>query len=92
MMKPITVSGSNSKVLEVELPPGRYLLSWSREGRGYFAVRDEMERQGKGANLLSAISSHPNSGEKIVRIEESGPHLLSVDGNNLNWTLKFEPT
>ena len=89
---PLRVSGSNSKVLEVNLPPGRYLISWNAEGKGHFCVRDESERNGQGAVLLSELPPTPSSGEKIVRIAENGNHLLSVKGNNLDWAFTFSPT
>ncbi len=89
MTNPLRVSGSNYKVLEVNLSPGRYLMSWSAEGKGHFLVRDESERNGQGAVLLTELPPNPSSGEKIVRIVESGNHLLSVKGNNLDWAFTF---
>jgi serine/threonine protein kinase len=90
-ISPLEVSGSNSKVMEIELTPGRYLLSWSVEGRGYFGVHDESERGGKGTSLVGAAVRNQTSGEKIVRLVESGRHLLSVAGDHLAWKLTFRP-
>jgi serine/threonine protein kinase len=91
-ISPIEVSGSNSKVLEIELASGRYLLNWSAEGQGiYFSVRDESEQGGEGTVLLSAAPDNKSSGEKIVRLVESGCHLLSVNGDRLAWKLTFRP-
>jgi hypothetical protein len=89
--EPIELSGRNSKLLEVDLPPGRYRMSWNRGGEGYLGLRDESERGGKGTYLVQVLSQYPDSGESVVRIEEEGRHLLSVDGNNLDWTFTFTP-
>jgi serine/threonine protein kinase len=89
---PLEVSGSNSKVLEIELKSGRYLLSWSVEGSGFlFRVRDESEEGGKGTRLVSAATSHARSGEEVVRLAESGRHLLSIKGDQLDWKFSFRP-
>jgi serine/threonine protein kinase len=92
LISPLEVSGNNSKVLEIELTSGRYLLSWSAEGPGiYLSVRDESEEGGKGTSLLGAVPAHTSSGEKIIRLVESGRHLLSVAGDRLAWKLTFKP-
>jgi hypothetical protein len=91
MVEPLKLSGRDSKLLEVDLPPGRYRLSWNRGGKGYLDIRDESERGGKGSYLVQVMSNHPDSGEKVVRIEEEGRHLLSVGGNSLNWEFTFTP-
>ena len=91
-ISPLEVSGSNSKILEMELTPGRYLLRWSVEGAGhYFGVRDESEHGGKGTSLASAVASRKRSGEEIVRLAEAGPHLLNVKGDQLTWKFSFRP-
>lgn len=83
-------SGENSKVLRISIPSGRYLLSWVTEGSGnYFAVDDETERNGDGANLCSVLEPELNSGDKIVRLEESGDHILSVNAKSLAWNFEF---
>jgi serine/threonine protein kinase len=89
MISPLEVSGSNSKVLEIELTSARYLLSWSIEGSGYFSARDESEKGGEGMGLLSAVP--PSSGEKIVRLLESDRHLLGITGDGITWKLTFKP-
>lgn len=92
LVSPLEVSGNNSKVVEIELTSGRYLLSWSAEGRGiYFSVYDESEDGGKGKRLFGAAPDNKSSGEKIVRLAESGRHLLSVTGDQLAWKLTFRP-
>ena len=91
-ISPLEVSGSNSKVLEIELASGRYLLSWSVEGPGgWFSVRDETERGGEGTGLLHAAAHDTKSGEEIIRLVESGRHLLSVTGDRLAWKFTFTP-
>jgi hypothetical protein len=85
-------SGESSKVVRINIPSGRYVLSWVTQGTGnYFSVRDESEKNGKGVSLCSALGSELNSGEKIVRLEESGDHVLSVDARNRSWNFKFRP-
>ena len=85
-----TVSGHNSKVFEMDLAPGRYLLKWSVEGKGHlFSITDESERGGKGTGLVHAATGSTKSGEEIVRLVESGRHLLSVKGSNLTWEFTF---
>jgi serine/threonine protein kinase len=81
-----TVSGHGSKVLEIEVPPGRYLVRWSKVGKRVLIVSDETE---KGA--ISIIGSHGSSGEKVIHIKKSGPHLLSVTANDLDWSFNFTP-
>jgi serine/threonine protein kinase len=91
-ISPIEVSGYNSKVLEIDLHPGRYLLSWSAKGEGlYFHVADKSERAGEGKGLCSGIPGRTDSGEKIIRLAESGRHLLSVTADQLDWKLTFKP-
>lgn len=87
-----TASGHNSKVFEMDLAPGRYLLKWSVEGKGHlFRITDESERGGEGRNLVGAAVRSAESGEEIVRLVESGRHLLSVYGSNLTWEFTFAP-
>ena len=91
-ISPLEASGSNSKVMEMELASGRYLLSWSAEGRGFlFRVRDESERGGEGTSLVSAAIGHTGSGEEIVRLAEGGRHLLNVKADRLAWKVAFRP-
>jgi TIR domain len=86
------VSGHNSKVLEMDLPSGRYLINWNTKGEGYFSIRDESEMGGKGRILVSAVVPNPSpAGEKVVRIGENGRHLLSVTAGDLDWTFIFTP-
>jgi hypothetical protein len=90
--EPLTLSGRNSKLLEVDLPPGRYRLRWKREGKGQFIIFDESEREGEGWTLLQILSTYPeDSGETVVRIKEEGRHLLNVKGNHQNWEFSFTP-
>jgi len=82
----IKVSGDGSKVLEVELPRGKYRLTWTTEGRGYFGVNHE---NGSSTNLINETPPEPNSGETIVRIGDSGRQLFAVKASTLTWTLIF---
>lgn len=76
----------------MDLTPGRYLLKWSAEGEGgFFSIHDESEGGGKGRVLAYGNPPNPSSEEKIIRLAESGRHLLSVDANNLDWTVTFTP-
>ena len=87
-----TASGHDSKIFEMELTPGRYLFNWSVEGKGgFFSITDESEINGRGRVLASANPPNPSSEEKIIRLAESGRHLLSVDANNLDWTFSLTP-
>jgi hypothetical protein len=86
------VSGYNSKVFEMDLSPGRYLLKWSVEGAGgWFSISDESEEGGKGTGLVHAASGSTKSGERIVRLVESGRHLISVTADRLDWEFNFIP-
>jgi hypothetical protein len=87
-----TAVGQNSKVFEMELDSGRYLLRWRVQGEGnLFIIDDESEREGQGTTLVAENPPNPSSGEKIVRLAESGRHLFSVQANNLTWTFEFMP-
>jgi hypothetical protein len=82
----IKVSGRGSKVLEIELPRGKYRLSWTADGRGYFGVNLE---DGSSTNLINETTPEPNSGETIVRIGDSGRQVFAVKASTLTWTLIF---
>jgi len=89
---PSAASGHNSKVFEMDLAPGRYLLKWSIKGEGsWFSIRDETERDGKGTSLATAAAASTKSGEEIVRLVESGRHLLNVKADRLTWEFTFTP-
>jgi hypothetical protein len=87
-----TASGHNSKVFEMDLVSGRYLLKWSIRGEGsWFSIRDETELGGKGTGLAHAAAASKKSGEEIVRLVESGRHLLNVKADQLTWEFTFTP-
>jgi hypothetical protein len=75
------VSGHGSQVLEIDLPSDRYLVKWSKQGEHYLSVRDETE----GLYLVLG-NRELSSGEKVVHIQKSGPHLLSVKADDLDWS------
>lgn len=76
----------------MDLVPGRYLLKWSVEGEGgWFSIRDESEQGGKGTGLAHAASGSTKSGEIIVRLVESGRHLISVTADRLDWEFYLIP-
>jgi hypothetical protein len=86
------MSGKNSKLLEINLSSGRYLLRWITEGKGHFCITDEMEKDGRGAVLLTALVPDPRpEGEQVVRLGESGRHLLNVKADRLDWAFTFMP-
>jgi TIR domain-containing protein len=85
-----TVSGSNSKVLEIDLATGRYLVRWSKEGNGELYVIDETDKKGQG-NYLVIGARTLDSGERVVRIGEGGRHLISVRGDHLDWSFNLTP-
>ncbi len=78
------VSGRDSKVLEIDLAAGRYLVSWSKKGDGELFVHDDSERR-----HIVIGGRKFSSGEKVVNLKESGLHLLSVSRNDLEWTFEF---
>ena len=90
-ISPLEVSGSNSKVMEIELTSGRYLLSWSAEGSGHPFSPRRVRRRRERKGPREAATSQASSGEKIVRLAESGRHLISVTGDQLAWKLTFRP-
>lgn len=80
-----TVSGHGSKILEIELPPGRYLARWSKDGNNQFWVRDETET---GAiSMIGKVSF----GERVIHVKKDGPHILSVTADDLDWSFNFTP-
>lgn len=80
------LSGRDSQVLERDLPSGRYLVRWKKEGKGSLYVRDETERQ---FIVMGGIKF--DSGEDVKRIKNSGPHILRVSGDDLEWAFSFTP-
>jgi hypothetical protein len=88
---PLVLSGQRSKVLELDLPLTAYRVIWNAEGKGHFAVRHESGRRGKGALVVNEVAPNPDSGESIVRIDEPGVQVFSIDAPNLAWTLTFAP-
>jgi hypothetical protein len=83
------VSGHGSKILEIELPPGRYLARWSKDGDSekYFHVSDETE-----TGAISMLGKRKDSfGEKVIHVRKDGPHLLSVTAEDLDWSFNFTP-
>ena len=71
-------------MLEIDLAAGRYLVSWSKEGDRSFFVHDDSERR-----FIVIGDGKISSGGKVVHLKESGIHLLSVTGDNLEWTFEF---
>jgi hypothetical protein len=87
--KPLVIPGQASKVLELNLPPGTYRMSWATEGKGLFTVRNESARKGAGSLIVSVATPNPDSGEQVVRISDSGRQILSVEAPKLRWALTF---
>jgi hypothetical protein len=85
---PIVVQGRRSKVLELNLPPGTYCMSWRTEGKGLFIVRHESGRKGEGDLVVTAATPDTDSGEQIVRITEKH-QLFSVHAPQAEWVLNF---
>ena len=90
LKSPKTLSGRNSKVLEINLDHGNYRMSWTTKGQGYFGVAPE-SGSGGGGHLVSAVAPDTDSGEVIARITESGRQIFSIEANGLDWTLDFVP-
>jgi Caspase domain len=84
------LSGYGSRVVEVQLPPGDYRLSWVVDGEGPLFVKNE---NGNRGHLIQEYVSHradplkANSGEKVVRIADC--RLLSVN-SKAAWKLVFK--
>ena len=82
------VSGHGSKILEIELPPGRYLARWSTDGGdNRLFVQDETETGAISMLAKKGVSS----GEKVIHVRMSGPHLLSVKAEDVDWSFNFTP-
>jgi len=87
-----TASGHNSKVFEMDLAAGRYLIDWATEGKGHFSIKDETEGRGDGRILLTQLVPEPSpDGKEIVRLVESGRHLFNVKADHLTWEFTFTP-
>jgi hypothetical protein len=88
---PLEVSGEASKVLELDLPRGRYRVSWAAEGSGTLNVRHET-KQGTGS-IVGEMIPNPSHGDEFVSIHETGRQIISVYcwGTVTAWKLKFTP-
>ena len=83
-----TVSGHGSKILEIELPPGRYLARWSIDsGNNRLFVQDETETGAIAMLGKRGVSS----GEKVIHVRKSGPHILTVQAEDVAWSFNFTP-
>jgi hypothetical protein len=88
---PLELQGGGSKVLEFDLPRGDYRMSWRTKGSGVFVIRDESARGGEGHDIVVAAAPNPDSGERMVRIPNSGHQAFSIQADNLTWQLAFLP-
>lgn len=99
MTEPVTLSGRGSKVLEVNLPQGRYRLSWQAQAKDEepydFAVALEEDGPGDpGRDLRNRLVDEyfeaADSGEALARLP-GGRHIFSVKASHLDWTISFTP-
>lgn len=86
---PLEVSGQGSKILELDLPRGRYRLNWTAEGDDLFILYHEEAEN--SVTLTSGNVPTVSHSEKVVRLSESGRHIFSVHGDKLTWKLTFVP-
>lgn len=97
MSEPVTVSGRGSKVLEVNLPQGRYRLRWEAEAKDEepYDFKIVLEEDGPSdpvrelrSRLVDEYFEHADSGEVLARLP-GGRHIFSVKASQLNWTISF---
>lgn len=92
------MSGHGSKVLEIDLPQGRYRLSWTaRPDRDYGHLDIIHEEDGPNDplrdlrnRLVDEELEQADSGEVLARLP-GGRHIFSVKASQLNWTINFTP-
>ena len=83
----LKLSGSESQVLEIELPATLYKLVWSTSGSGVFVVMNEDDTA-----RFQIVESREGrvSGETVARIKRDGRHIVSVKARGRAWTLDFQ--
>lgn len=73
---PLLARGANSRVLELDLARGLYRMTWTAQGgRGTFRVDHET---GSKRHIVWADLRDVSAGEEILRIEQGGRHVFSV--------------
>ena len=98
MIRPTELSGHGSKVLEVDLPQGRYRLSWTaRPDDDYGDLTIILEEDGPSDplrdfrnRLVDEVLERAVSGEVLARLL-GGMHVFSIKASHLNWTIDFTP-
>jgi hypothetical protein len=92
---PYVVQGTGSKVLEIYLIRGGYRVRWGIRGSsGVFRLGHETGSGGRGSRVTGCFFSATDpsdSGEELVRIDESGRHIFSVQAPRMDWELAFSP-
>lgn len=86
---PLTITGENSKLLEIDMSRGAYRVSWTAGGHGIFSLRDESARGGEGRLLSNGVVPNPSFGEAIARVDTNGRRIISVEASKLTWELTF---
>ena len=92
LFEPIESSGQGSRVVKIYMYQGEYKLAWTAGGEGnYFRVTKERPSQ-RQTILVSEVlkAPGPTTGELVVRIDNSGRQIFSVDASKLEWKLSFE--
>jgi hypothetical protein len=89
---PLVVSGQTSRVLELDLPRGRYRVSWTGKGQGVFAITHQTTRGEGGSTFGGGRVPNPGHGEHFLRIDQGGRHIFSVSGGSrMTWEVTFTP-
>lgn len=85
--EPISITGSDSRVRTVDLPAGRYQVSWTAKGSGAFIVKHELDT--RPASVVSQFLPDGGSGDTILRIANFGPQVFNVHAHGLDWRIAF---
>lgn len=102
--KAVSLKGSHSKVLKVQLASLTYIVNWTAKGGQCFGsagcngdnfVVDVVGADGAEDNIVNEITSNNvkkgSTGETTYTIHDAGLYLLKVDASELTWTITFTP-
>ncbi|HUB39990.1 MAG TPA: HNH endonuclease signature motif containing protein [Streptosporangiaceae bacterium] len=91
---PYVVQGTGSKVVEIFLIRGGYRVHWRVAGSAVFELDHETGRAGRGDLIVTMFvppDQPSDSGEELVRIDESGRHIFRIKAPRMDWELAFSP-
>lgn len=85
--QPVSLSGSGSKVINVELASADYRVTWTATGHDNFIV---IVHGQSDTHLINEIPPSPSSGEAFFP-SGGGQFTVEIKASTLTWTITFTP-